>query len=153
MKKWPELSLERTADYQSCFGCGRDNPIGLKLVFQWDGTTARSEFIPPAVYQGWPGILHGGIMACILDEAMGYAALFDVGRCVTAKMQIDLKQPVPIGSSLIITSTITRKTRKLVETEASVTLKDGQVLAEATGTHFVVNTVKGVTDSGCIDQP
>jgi len=84
---------------------------------------------------------------------MGYAALFDVGRCVTAKMQIDLKQPVPIGSSLIITSTITRKTRKLVETEASVTLKDGQVLAEATGTHFVVNTVKGVTDSGCIDQP
>jgi acyl-coenzyme A thioesterase PaaI-like protein len=153
MKKWPELSLERTADYQSCFGCGRDNPIGLKLVFQWDGSTARSEFIPPAVYQGWPGILHGGIIACILDEAMGYAALFDVGRCVTAKMQINLKQPVPIGSSLIITSTVTRRTRKLVETEASVTLKDGPVLAEATGTHFVVNTVKGVTETGRIDRP
>ena len=151
MKNWPELSLERTADYQSCFGCGRDNPIGLKLVFQWDGTTARSEFIPPEVYQGWPGILHGGIMACILDEAMGYAALFDTGRCVTAKMQIKLKQPTLVGSLLLITASVTRRTRKLVETEARVVLKDGTVLAEATGTHFIVNTAKGPVNSNDVN--
>ena len=143
MKNLPELSLERTSDYQACFGCGQDNPIGLKLVFKWDGITARSEFTPLAVYQGWPGLLHGGIMACILDEAMGYAALFDTGRCVTARMQIKLKQPTSIGSTLLISSSVTKKTRKLIETEAKVALKDGTVLAEGTGTHFIVNKVKG----------
>jgi acyl-coenzyme A thioesterase PaaI-like protein len=153
MKKWPELSLERTADYQSCFGCGQDNPVGLKLVFQWDGTTARSEFTPPAVFQGWPGLLHGGIMACILDEAMGYAALFDTGRCVTARMQIKLKQPTSIGSTLVITSSVTKKTRKLIDTIAKVALKDGTILAEGTGTHFIVNEVKGVIGRSTEKEP
>ena len=138
MNIWPNLSLERTADYRSCFGCGQDNPIGLKLAFKWDGKTARADFIPGEVYQGWPGLLHGGIMACILDEAMGYAALFDGGRCVTAKIEVRLARPVNIGQHLLITSSVQRKSRKLVKTLAFVNLEDGTLVAEGTGTHFIV---------------
>jgi acyl-coenzyme A thioesterase PaaI-like protein len=141
MKNWPSLSLERSPDYQSCFGCGRDNPIGLKLVFTWDGETARAEFTPQAVYQGWPGLVHGGVMACILDEGMGYAALFAVGRCVTAKMEIKLKRPAIVGAPLVITASVRRKSRKLVETHAQASLEDGTPVAEGRGTHFVVETV------------
>ncbi|OGO37725.1 MAG: hypothetical protein A2147_00805 [Chloroflexi bacterium RBG_16_57_8] len=142
MATWPKVLLERGADYNSCFGCGKDNPIGLKLAFQWDGKTARAEFTPAAAYQGWPGLVHGGIMACLLDEGMGYAALFDTGHCLTAKMQIKLKRPAIVGELLVITSSVKRKTRKLIETTAAVTLKDGTVVAEGTGTHFVVNSVE-----------
>jgi acyl-coenzyme A thioesterase PaaI-like protein len=138
------LSLTKTEDYHSCFGCGKENPIGLKLVFKWDGHTARAEFTPSDWYQGWPGILHGGIMACILDEAMGYAALFEAGHCVTALMQIKLKQTVNIGDTLIITSSVRKKTRKLVDTEAVVALLDGTILAESSGTHYIVNNNLGL---------
>jgi acyl-coenzyme A thioesterase PaaI-like protein len=141
MKSWPGLSLERSPDYQSCFGCGRDNPYGLKLTFAWDGQTARAEFTPQAVYQGWPGLVHGGIMACLLDEGMGYAALFTVGRCVTAKMEIKLKRPALVGESLVITSSVRRSSRKLVETVAVVSLGDGTPVAEGRGTHFIVEVV------------
>jgi acyl-coenzyme A thioesterase PaaI-like protein len=139
MNNWPNLSLERTDDYQACFGCGQANPVGLKLTFRWDGKTARSEFIPAAVYQGWPGILHGGIIACLLDEAMGYAALFDAGRCVTAKMEIHLKKPVGIGERLLISASVERKSRKLVKTVALITLEDGTLVAQGKGTHFLVD--------------
>jgi len=144
MTDWPKVSLNRPADYRSCFGCGQDNPIGLKLAFEWDGHTARAGFTPEAAYQGWPGLVHGGIMACLLDEGMGYAALFEVGYCVTARMHIKLKRPAYVGEPLVITSSVKRKTRKLVETEATVSLKkDGTVVAEGTGTHFIVKQERG----------
>ena len=54
-----------------CFGCGQNNPIGLKLKFKWDGKTAKAEFTPNKFHQGWSDIIHGGITTTILDEAMG----------------------------------------------------------------------------------
>ncbi len=59
-----------------CFGCGRKNPIGLKLKFQWDGKTATAEFAAGENHQGWPGIVHGGIIFSILDEAMAYVPYY-----------------------------------------------------------------------------
>ena len=49
-----------------CFACGQDNPIGLKLKFSWDGKTARAEFTPTELHQGWQGVLHGGIIYTLL---------------------------------------------------------------------------------------
>ena len=140
MNKWPGLSLERSPDYQSCFGCGKDNPYGLKLAFNWDGKSGRAEFVPRDVYQGWPGMVHGGIVACLLDEGMGYAASSEVGLCVTAKMQIELKKPALVGKRLIISSSVKRKSRRLVYTTATISLEDGTLVAQGTGTHFIVNT-------------
>lgn len=140
MNKWPGLSLERRSDYQGCFGCGKDNPYGLKLACEWDGKAGRAEFIPTEVYQGWPGLLHGGITACIMDEAMGFAASSEIGLCVTARMQIDLKKPALVGQKLIITSSVKRKSKKLVYTTATISLEDGTLVAQGTGTHFIVNT-------------
>ena len=139
MTTWPRVSLERSPEYNACFGCGQDNPIGLKLAFTWDGQAARAEITPSARYQGWPGLVHGGIMACLLDEGMGYAATFDAGRCLTARMQIKLRRPAIVGEPLVIVASVKRKTRKLIETTAAVTLKDGTVVAEGTGTHFLVD--------------
>ena len=143
MKNWPQISVDTNRELSLCFGCGQNNPIGLKLSFQRDGKTARAEFTPTKLYQGWPGLVHGGIIICILDEAMGYAALFEGMNCVTAKMQAKLRRPASIDEPLIITSSTIKKTRKLIETKAAISLKDGTLIAEGTATQFVINTRTG----------
>ena len=119
MTTWPQISIDTSSGYSLCFGCGQDNPIGLKLNFQWDGKTARAEFTPTELYQGWPGLIHGGIITCILDEAMSYAALFEGVHCITARVQTRLRRLTPIDKSLIVTASLTRKTRKLVAAKSS----------------------------------
>ena len=143
MANWPQISINTDREYSMCFGCGKNNPIGLKLKFQWDGKTASVEFTPTEFYQGWSGVVHGGILICLLDEAMGWAALFEGLHCVTAEVQARLRRPVSIGKTLIITSSITKRNRKLVEAKASVSLKDGTLIAEGTATHFVTSTETG----------
>ena len=137
MVTWPKVSIDER--YSLCFGCGQDNPIGLKLNFKWDGKIARAEFTPTELYQGWSGLVHGGIIICILDEAMTYAAKFEGMTCVTARIQAKLRHLALIGEPLIITSSVTKKTRKLVETKADISLTDGTPVAEGTATQFVIN--------------
>lgn len=140
MAGWPQISINTNRDYSVCFGCGQNNPIGLKLKFQWDGKTARAEFTPTGNYQGWPDLVHGGIIICLLDEAVGYAALFEGLHCVTAEMQVRLRRPASIGDTLIITSSLSKKNRKLAKAKASISLKDGTLIAEGTATQFIVGT-------------
>ena len=143
MVSWPQVPIDTSKEYDMCFGCGRNNPIGLKLNFTWDGKTARTEFTPTKLHQGWSGFVHGGIIICMLDEAMGYASLYGGKHCVTARVQARLRRPVPIDEPLIITSTITRNTRRLVETKAAISLEDGTLIAEGTGAQFVIGTELG----------
>lgn len=132
--------LDLDKEFGKCFGCGQNNPIGLKLIFQWDGKTAQAEFIPNEFHQGWSGIIHGGIIACLLDEAMSYATLFEGLNCVTGTLQARLRRPALVGEPLILTSSVVRKRGKVVETEASICLKDGTLVAEGKSKHFVINT-------------
>ncbi|MFC2016383.1 PaaI family thioesterase [Chloroflexota bacterium] len=148
MTTWPQLSIDTDRGYSQCFGCGQDNPIGLKLSFQWDGKTARVEFTPTECYQGWSGLVHGGIIICMLDEAMSWAVLFEGMHCVTAKIQVKLGRPASINEPLVITSSITKKNRKVVETKAAVALRDGTLIAEGTAKHFITNSPKVEDEPG-----
>jgi len=138
MTIWPKVPIDPSVGWDMCFACGEDNPIGLKLKVKWDGKTAKTEFIPNKYHQGWGGIVHGGILTTLLDEAMGYAALYQGLFCVTAKMQARLRRPASIDEPLIITGSVTNDTRKLLETKATITLKDGTTVAEATATMFIL---------------
>ena len=143
MSYWPQIPIDAEKATNMCFACGKDNPIGLKLRFERNGKTARTEFTPTELHQGWSGIVHGGIISCLLDEAMSYATLFEKVDTVTARLQVRIKRPVPAGEPLSITGSITKKTRKLAEAKAAVSLKDGTTVAEATGTLFVFTTKQG----------
>jgi acyl-coenzyme A thioesterase PaaI-like protein len=140
MEIWPKINLDTQREYHHCFGCGKSNPIGLKLDFQWDekASTARAEFTPGENLQGWSGYLHGGITACALDEAMGWTAMFAGYNNVTAKMQVRFRQMIPVGNTYHIACTVTRKTPRLIETAATLSDKGGKVLAEATSIQFVI---------------
>ena len=137
MVNLPEISIDE--NYSMCFGCGQDNPIGLKLIFDWDGKTAMAEFTPTKLYQGWPDIVHGGILMALLDEAMGNVVRFKGMACVTAKIQARLRRPAAVGELLIVTAEVTGKNRRMAETKAEIALADGTLVAEGTATNFIVN--------------
>jgi acyl-coenzyme A thioesterase PaaI-like protein len=145
MEKWPKIDLNPMPEYTMCFGCGKSNPIGLKLKFNWDEKTrtAAAEFNPTENLQGWPGHLHGGITSCVLDEAMGWAAMLAGFNNVTAKMEIRFRQMVPLNGSYIVSCTVTKQTRSLIETAAKLTDKNGTVYAEGTSIQFIASPRNG----------
>jgi len=148
MTKWPRLTTEFREGYAHCFGCGQDNPIGLKLRFQPEGEGVRGEFMPRLDYQGWAGYLHGGILCCLLDEAASHAVRSCGVHSVTARLDARLKHFTPVARPLVITARVTRQTRKVVRCSATVSLRDGTIVAESTSAHFVVTALPRQADDG-----
>jgi acyl-coenzyme A thioesterase PaaI-like protein len=134
----PEITV---AASDMCFGCGKQNPCGLKLEFTWDGKVAKSEFTPTEIHQGWKGIIHGGILTSLLDEAMAYAAYYENAGGVTAAMETRFKHPVLIGQPLIITAWVSNKTRRFADTEATLTLEDGTTVTTAKATQYLSSEI------------
>jgi uncharacterized protein (TIGR00369 family) len=115
-----------------CFGCGQANPIGLRLRFQFDGERVTANFLVRDEHQGFSGLLHGGIMATLLDEAMG-RLLYELGEnAVTAELCVRLKRPVHPGETLTITGELKARSGRLLDLTAKALLPDGRDAAEAT---------------------
>jgi acyl-coenzyme A thioesterase PaaI-like protein len=134
----PQVSINTDMSEGLCFCCGQNNPIGLKLNFKRDGRGVRTEFVPGKHHQGWPGMVHGGIIGCLLDEAVSYAAQLLGVKCLTARIEMRLRRPALLQETLVITSHIKRHTRKLINSEAKISLEDGTVVAEGSATQFVI---------------
>jgi uncharacterized protein (TIGR00369 family) len=133
----PKVVLNTDLNEGFCFGCGKNNPIGMKLNFIKDGGTIFAEFTPDKMHQGWPGLLHGGIVMTLLDEAMSNIAYATGETTLTACMEVTWRQPVKVEETLVVTAWITRHRKKIIETAGKVTLKDGTVIAESTAKQFV----------------
>lgn len=115
-----------------CFGCGRANPIGLHLHFERaeDGGVV-SDFQAEVEHQGWEGVMHGGLVTTLLDEAMAWAAADKTQMYFTGRMNVRYRQPVPTGLRLKVRGWITRDRGRTLETRGEVQSEDGQTLAEA----------------------
>jgi acyl-coenzyme A thioesterase PaaI-like protein len=134
----PRLSLPKITGNNMCFGCGKDNPISLKLKPYRDGDIARAEFTPSEYHQGWPGYVHGGILMTLLDESIGWISFVNKIYNVTARMEVRLKSMARIGEPLIVSARIVKQSRRLLEIEADIKRKDGTVVAEAASIQYNV---------------
>lgn len=118
-----------------CFVCGPKNPIGLKLDFTLkDGGTLETRFTPQKVHQGFADVVHGGILATVLDEVMVNLQHKLGRRAVTARMEVTLKRPARVGQELVFTAQLVKETRRTLEACARARTVDGTVVAEARGT-------------------
>jgi acyl-coenzyme A thioesterase PaaI-like protein len=133
----PRVTLNTDLNEGFCFGCGVNNPIGLKLKFTREGDNVRAEYTPEKHFQGWPGLLHGGLTATLLDEAMSNVAYATGHTCLTASITIRLRQPIPVDAPLTVTARITRRRKKVIETEGQLSLADGTIVANATAKQFI----------------
>ncbi len=118
----------------ACFVCGPSNPRGLRIRYarSADGSVAAT-WTPEPTWEGFPGIVHGGIVSTILDEAMSKAVAASRCRALTAELKVRFRRPVPPGRELAIRGWILDRHKRRIRTEAVVTGADGEELAHAWG--------------------
>ncbi len=134
-----EIINDRPEDFSLCFACGKDNPIGLKLNFIYNGKEVKSEFIPGKYHQGWKNIIHGGILYTLLDEATAYAVLCNgIDSCVTVKSQIKFINVAPVEVPIQISAQVTNTTKRLIEAEGVLCLKDNTVVAKIKSLFYIM---------------
>ena len=123
--------MNRFTDDDYCFACGTRNPIGLRLEVRpaEDGTSAFT-WIPRREFQGWSGVLHGGVISTLLDEAMAYATGHLAEGAATAEITVSFKKPVSTDRELTVTARVDERKRRLMRTSA-VLEQDGAVKASA----------------------
>jgi acyl-coenzyme A thioesterase PaaI-like protein len=115
-----------------CFGCGAQNPHGLKLDFRIEDKRAVAEFQPRAEHQGYPGLVHGGLIATALDEAMGWA-MYTLGVwAVTGRMEVKYRRPLPLDAKATVSGEIVRDRGRWLEVRGEVR-SGGKLVAESEG--------------------
>jgi acyl-coenzyme A thioesterase PaaI-like protein len=118
-----------------CFICGLENPVGLRLsMYQTEPGVIETIYTAPEHFQGYPGVLHGGIVAAILDEISGRAHMGDPSEprfMFTGKMEVKYRKNVPIGQPLKIVGKAGRSRGKVAEGWAGIYNQQGELLAEA----------------------
>ncbi len=118
-----------------CFVCGMENPVGLRLRFyQTAPGEVVAEYTPPEHFQGFPGILHGGITATMLDEAAGRAHMgINPPRFMyTAKLEVKYRKKIPIGKPIKVVGRALESRRRIAKAWAGIYNEAGELLAEAT---------------------
>ena len=128
------------SDNNRCFGCGKENPLGLKIAFTLDREkkAIKGEFTPGPEHQGYQGITHGGIIATLLDEAMG-RLLFELGTySVTAWMEVRYAAPLAIGEKVFVSARVVKERKKFFEAVAEVIDGSGVCIARASGKLMMV---------------
>lgn len=118
-----------------CFACGMENVHGFRIAWKVNGKITTAEFTPQKQYQGWKDIVHGGIIATLLDEAMTRLAWIVCGGAMTAEMRVRYLAPAKVGEKLFILGEITNENRKLVEMRSAVYKENAQgtLIAKASG--------------------
>lgn len=119
-----------------CFVCGLNNDKGLQAFFyETDTREVVAVFTPHELHQSYPGRVHGGIAACILDEAMGRA--IQIGQPdvwgVTAELSLAYKKPLPYEVQLKCVGRITHESRLLFEAEGEILTPEGEIAVTAKG--------------------
>ncbi len=121
-------------DSQRCYVCGKQNPAGLAVDFEIDPSerSIRASFTPSDRHQGYEGIVHGGILSALLDEAMAKLA-FSLGvPAVTAELTVRFKSSTAPGQALTVSGRLIEETKRLIRAEAKV-IRGPVIIAEATG--------------------
>lgn len=118
-----------------CFVCGVENKFGLHLrFFETAEGEVTIETTVPDHFQGYPGIVHGGIVASLVDEALGRAHMGpadDPRFMFTAKLSVNYRKPVPIETPIRVVAHAVKSKRRSATSVASIFGPDGELLAEA----------------------
>jgi uncharacterized protein (TIGR00369 family) len=126
------MKLQPNSDY--CFVCGRKNPKGLYMRFYDNGRDeVHANHTIPDEYQGYPGMVHGGVLASILDEVVCRVAMIEDHHhfMMSVKLEVKYRHPVPTETPLQVVGRIVRLRGRLGKAVGEVRLPDGTVAAEA----------------------
>lgn len=135
-----DKSLLNNNEYSWCFACGKDNPSGLHMRFEIDDDKCTAYFTPRREHQSYPGRMHGGLVAVLLDEVTGNYLFAKEGKpSYTAKIEIRYRQPLAIGEEVVCTGRELKRKGRMVEMQGTICKKDGTLLAECLSKMMIVD--------------
>ena len=124
-----------------CFGCGPLNAEGLQMAFTPGPDGSVAEYLVEDRFQSWSGIAHGGVVALMLDEAVGWAAWHSGHPGVTGRLQVSFRRPLKLGEKVRVVGQVERVRRSLVYCNAFIESQaDGERIADATATLMMADT-------------
>jgi uncharacterized protein (TIGR00369 family) len=124
----------------NCFACGTLNAGGLGLDLHVEPGRCWVEFALERRFEGWEGVIHGGILCAILDEVMAWALVGEDNCGVTARMAVDFRRPVTVGLPIRAEGWTTRSRRRIVDTAGHIVdATSGAELATATGVYVAAS--------------
>ncbi len=123
-----------------CFGCGGDNFGGMKLTFEQDNANRKivGRFVLGERYQGGGGFAHGGIIATLLDEAMGKVCCFREARAVTAELTVEYLKPVSTAQEIIVEGRETEQKGRNLFMAGEIRNEAGEILAKGRARFVVI---------------
>ena len=125
-----------------CFVCGQDNPQGLKIAVKYDAgdLAAETELSLPREYQGWVEVIHGGILATLLDEMMAHAVWHFAGPGLTLGLEVRFHAPLKPDEPILVRGVLHTQTgsRRLAEGEI-IRLADGVRIASGKSRFLLLN--------------
>ena len=123
-----------------CFGCGGDNAGGMKLTFEQNNANRKivGRFVLGERYQGGAGFAHGGIIALLLDEAMGKVCRFREVRAVTAELSVEYLRPVAVDKEILVEGREIEMNGRNLFMSGEIRNQNGDVLARGKGRFVVI---------------
>jgi len=123
-----------------CFGCGGDNSGGMKLMFEQDNTNRKivGRFVLGERYQGGGGFVHGGIIATLLDEAMGKVCRFREARAVTAELTVEYLKPISVDEQILVEGRETGQKGRNLFIAGEIRNEAGEILARGRARFVVI---------------
>jgi uncharacterized protein (TIGR00369 family) len=126
-----------------CFACGELNEVGLHLKLNLEPGRCWTELVLPRRFEGWEGIIHGGILCTILDEVMAWSLVSRDNWGVTARMSIDFRKPVTVGLAIRAEGWITESRRRIQVTAGRIVdAESGVELAVAQATYVAATETR-----------
>ena len=132
--------MEALPHTRSCFVCGESNASGLNLRFETDDRVVRTRFTPRPEHIGFKGVVHGGILATLLDEVMAWACIAQTKRfAFCAELSVRFIKPARPGGELLATAELTANRRdKIFEAKGELKDQTGEIIASAIGKYLPI---------------
>lgn len=134
-----ETEILEARPQSACFACGPQNPHGLGLRFSaLEDQSVTAEWKVAPGFEGFEGILHGGIVATVLDEAMAKAVVRRGWHALTAELRLRFRKHIDTGETVQIRGWVVERRKRLIVTQASITGPEGDERAHAWGSFLVL---------------
>jgi len=104
-------------DDDNCLFCGSQNPYGFHLVFRQEDDFTVTETSVPWYYQGFKGVVHGGIVAALLDEAMSHSLKNAGIEAVTGTLETRYIKPLLTEKPLVARGRVVKKNGRIIEVQ------------------------------------
>ena len=148
--------INKQPNSRMCFICGLENPVGLHLhIYETEPGVVETTYVAPEHFQGYPGVLHGGIVGAIIDEISGRALMgsdpMNPRFMFTARLEVKYRKNVPIGKPLKIVGKAGKAKSRSAEAWAGIyDAETGELLAE--GTTLLMNVPSDQIDPSSLDE-